>query len=149
MLYQSTFARDIRNAFTELAELQRQAEQLFDFGPDIRGSVGSSFPHMNIGETPESVELYVFVPGIDADSIDLTIENGVLTISGERADNLSTGQQEATAHLNERFAGRFKRVLSLPDDMDADRISAQYRDGILHVSIKRKEAAQPRRISVQ
>ena len=52
-------------------------------------------------------------------------------------------------HLDERFTGRFRRVISLPDDVDANAVKADYRDGVLHVSIPRRESAQPRRIEVQ
>jgi HSP20 family protein len=53
-------------------------------------------------------------------------------------------------HINERFAGRFRRVMSLPDDdIDPSGVSAEYRDGVLHISVKRRQAPQPRRISVQ
>ena len=52
-------------------------------------------------------------------------------------------------HINERFAGRFRRAVSLPDDIDPEGVSADYRDGVLHVSVKRRAEALPRRISVQ
>ena len=61
----------------------------------------------------------------------------------------SSQQGRSTVHLNERFAGSFRRVVSLPEDADRDGITADYRDGVLHVSVKRREAAQPRRITVQ
>jgi HSP20 family protein len=52
-------------------------------------------------------------------------------------------------HINERFAGRFRRVVSLPEDIDPNAVTADYRDGVLHVSIKRRESTQPRRIPIQ
>ena len=58
-------------------------------------------------------------------------------------------RREDHLHLNERFAGRFRRVVSLPDDIDPAAVTADYRDGVLHVSVKRRESAQPRRIEVQ
>ena len=57
--------------------------------------------------------------------------------------------EKATAHIDERFAGRFRRVVTLPDDVDAGNAQARYRDGVLHISIARKEATQPRRIAIQ
>jgi HSP20 family protein len=56
---------------------------------------------------------------------------------------------ESAVHINERFDGRFRRVVSLPEDVDPDGVSADYRDGVLHIHVKRSEAAQPRRITVQ
>ena len=51
-------------------------------------------------------------------------------------------------HIDERYAGRFRRVVSLPEDIDPDAVQARYRDGVLHISIQRRAAAQPRRIDV-
>ena len=61
---------------------------------------------------------------------------------------LPAREESASVHLNERFTGRFHRVITLTDDLDPSQVQATYRDGVLHVSIGRKEAAKPRRISV-
>lgn len=145
MLYQSTFPQSI---FSELANMQRQIEQLFDFEPSIRGIGRGSFPALNVGRTPQTMELYAFIPGLDPSSIDVSIENGMLAISGKRADDLTTNEEKATVHLNERFKGEFRRVITLSDDLDSDAVDARYRDGVLQISIKRRESAQQRRISV-
>jgi HSP20 family protein len=144
MLYQTVFPRSL---FSELDRLQRELNEAFE-GPSIRGARGG-FPALNVGSTPQSVELYAFVPGIEPASVEVNLEKGVLTISGERADDLSTKEEKATVHVNERFAGRFRRVISLPDDVDPERVDAQYRDGVLHISAKRRESVQPRRIQIQ
>ena len=74
----------------------------------------------------------------------------MLTVSGERAASVpSAGDSKTTLHLNERFAGRFRRVVSLPDDIDPNAVNADYRDGVLHVSVQRRASQQPRRIDVQ
>lgn len=145
MIYRSMFPH---NLFTEMNRLQRDLEQWFDLEPNIRGAALGGFPAMNMGSTPQSIEMYAFVPGLDPNSIDVSLERGVLTIAGERKDNLASQEQQATVHINERFAGRFRRVVSLPDDVDPEGINARYRDGVLHISAKRREHAQPRRISI-
>ena len=146
MLYRSTFPQDL---FSEIASLQRQMEQFFDISPaSIRGLGRRGFPAMNIGHTPQSLELYAFVPGLDPATIEVNVESGALTISGSRADELSVPEGRGTVHMNERFAGQFKRVVSLPEDMDPDGVNARCQDGVLHVSIRRRESAQPRRIDV-
>ncbi|HYD79014.1 MAG TPA: Hsp20/alpha crystallin family protein [Paucimonas sp.] len=144
-MYRSMFPRDI---FEELDNLHRQFQRAFEIEPSIRGIARGGFPALNVGGTPQSVELYAFAPGLDPNTIEVHLERGVLTIAGERADDLSSREQEATVHINERFAGRFRRVVSLPDDVDPNGVSAQYRDGVLHISVKRREEAQPRRISI-
>ena len=148
-MYRSMFPRDI---FAEFDRLQREMQQAFDLTtPSIRGAGGlSGFPALNIGGTPQTVELYAFAPGLDPASIEVNLERGVLTISGDRASDLPTQDEKVSLHINERFAGRFRRVISLPDDdINPSGVSAEYRDGVLHVSIKRREAPQPRRISIQ
>ena len=145
LMYQSMFPGDV---FAEIDRMQREFQQALDMGPSIRGFARGSFPALNVGSTARSVELYAFVPGLDPASIDVQLEHGVLTIAGERGDQLVSSEPQATVQINERFAGRFRRVLSLPDDIDPDSVSAQYRDGVLHVSIARRSGSQTRRISV-
>lgn len=145
-MHRSMFSRDI---LSDLARLQRELQQGFEAWPSIRGVGRSGFPALNVGGTPQAVELYAFAPGLDPDKIEVNLERGVLTISGERAADLPEREEKATVHINERFAGRFRRVVSLPDDVDSDNVSADYRDGVLHISLKRRESSQPRRITVQ
>jgi HSP20 family protein len=120
-------------------------QQAYDLSPSIRG-LTRGFPAMNVGGTAKSVEIYAFAPGVDPASLDVQIERGVLTISGERKRD--EVPENSTMHIDERQVGRFRRVVTLPDDIDANAVEANYRDGVLHIGIARKEAAQPRRISV-
>ncbi|WP_151638663.1 Hsp20/alpha crystallin family protein [Noviherbaspirillum aerium] len=85
---------------------------------------------------------------IYSSSLQVNVERGVLTVSGQRKGDLFTKDEKAIVHLNERFAGQFKRIISLSDDLDPDKVNAKYRDGVLRFSIKRKKSAQPQRISV-
>ena len=143
MMYRSLFPRDM---FAELDRLQREMQQAYEFSPSIRGVARGGFPAMNVGSTPRSVEIYAFAPGVDPASIDVQLEKGVLTIAGERkADAVP---EKAAVHIDERFSGRFRRVVTLPDDIDPNAVHAKYRDGVLHISVQRREAAQPRRISI-
>ncbi len=145
-MYRSLFPRDL---FAEMDRLQREVQQAFELSPSIRGLGRGGFPAMNVGSTPGSVEVYAFAPGLDPASLDVQIEKGVLTLAGERKSDLPGRDEKATVHIDERFAGRFRRVVTLPDDIDPNAVEARYRDGVLHVSLKRLEAARPRRIDVQ
>ena len=145
-MYRSLFPGDL---FAEVDRLQREMQQAFDtFSPSIRG-FARGYPAINVGSTPTSVEIYAFAPGIDPAKIEVNLERGVLTIEGERTSAVREGDGKATAHINERFEGRFHRVVSLPDDVDPSAVNASYRDGVLHISVRRLEAAQPRRIALQ
>ncbi len=137
------------NLFHQMDRLQRELQQAFELTtPSIRGHA-SGFPAVNVGHTPGSTEIYAFVPGIDPAKIDVTIDRGVLSISGERQAAVGPSDAKVTLHGNERFAGRFQRVISLPEDSDPAGVEATCRDGVLHLSVKRRESAQPRRIDVQ
>ncbi len=145
-MYGSLFPGDI---LAELDSLQREMQQAFSVSPSIRGFRRGGFPALNVGGTPQSVEVYAFAPGLDPATLDVNLERGLLAISGERKPSLPSQGDKAAVHINERFAGRFRRVVSLPDDVDPNGVSADYREGVLHVSIKRQESAQPRRINIQ
>lgn len=146
MLYRTLFPRDI---VAELNRLQRELGQANDLSPSIRGFARGGYPAMNVGHTAKSVEIYAFAPGLDPASIDVQIEKGVMTIAGERKVDMPPQDEKTTIHIDERFAGRFRRVLTLPDDTDPNAVEARYRDGVLHISIQRSAATQPRRITIQ
>jgi HSP20 family protein len=145
-MYRSLFPRDV---FAELDRLQREMQQAFDLSPSIRGVGRGGFPALNVGGTPQSVEIYAFAPGVDPATLEVNLERGVLTLAGERKASLPAKDEKAAVHIDERFSGRFRRVVSLPDDIDPNSVSAAYRDGVLHISVKRRESAQPRRIAIQ
>lgn len=148
MMYRTLFPRDL---FAEFDRLQREMSTLFDYSPAIRGGRGT-YPALNVGGTDTSVEVLAFAPGLDPASIDVNLDRGVLSIAGEVKSQLpeaSDGSKErSTVHVNERFSGPFRRVVSLPDDVDPAAVTADYRDGVLRVSIGRRESAKPRRITV-
>lgn len=146
MFYRSLFPRDL---FAELDRLQREMFQAYELSPSIRGMGWGAFPAINIGSAPNSVEIYAFAPGLDPESLEVQIEKGVLTLAGQRASDLPSGESKATVHIDERFAGRFRRVISLPEDIDANAVQARYTDGVLHIHLPRRANAQPRRIQVQ
>lgn len=161
-MYRSQLSRSFwpRNVFAEFDRLQQELQQTFDapaLSSSIRGWTRGSYPALNVGTTADAVEVFCFVPGVDPASIEVQLEKGVLSIAGERKPEVppaeaSTDTQRNTPinwHIDERFAGKFRRVVTLPDDADADAVTAQYRDGVLHVQVKRRKAAEPRRITVQ
>lgn len=138
----------------EFERLRRELDDVFTGGgapSSIRSAAPGAFPAINVGQTPTSVEVYAFAPGLDPAKIDVVIDRGVLTISGERPSSLprTGGDTKASIYTHERASGAFKRAISLPDDVDASRVQASYRDGVLNVSIARREEAQPKRITVQ
>jgi HSP20 family protein len=145
-MYGSLFPRDV---LAELSRLQSEVQRAFDISPSIRGLGRGGFPAINVGSTPEALELYVFAPGLDPATVEVNLDRGVLSVAGARTTELPKEDQKASVHINERFQGKFQRVVSLPDDADPNGVSADYRDGIVHIQVKRRAESQPRRITVQ
>jgi HSP20 family protein len=106
-----------------------------------------AFPALNVGTWAEALEIYAFAPGIDPASVEVSVEKGLLTLSGNRTTQPGT-DKEASIYAKERFDGRFRRVVSLPDDSDPARVEASYRNGVLKVVVPRLESAKPRQISI-
>jgi HSP20 family protein len=136
--------------FPDVARLQQQLEELFQpaGAAGIRSLAWGAFPAVNVGSTPDSVEVIAFAPGIDPKEIEITVDGGLLSLSGERRGESFQDQQEANTYDQERFTGKFRRVISLPDDADPAKVDAKFRDGILHVTVAKRESSKPRRISV-
>ena len=112
----------------------------------IRSVSPGSFPAANVGATPDKVEVYLFVPGVDPKSLDINIQQNLLTVAGSRSAPVD---DNAVYYRKERFDGEFRRVITLPDDVDPDRVEASCRDGILRVSVQRREQAKPRQIEIK
>ena len=138
--------------FGDFDRLRRDFDDLFGLAAlpsSIRSAAPGAFPPINVGHTPASVEIYAFAPGVDPKQIEVTIDRGVMTIAGERQSTVPTQDSKVSVYGNERFSGRFRRAISLPDDVDPAKVEATYRDGVLRVSVARRESALPKRITVQ
>ena len=144
-MYRSLFPRDV---FAEFDRLQREMQRGFDLSPTIRGLGRGGFPALNIGGTPTTIEIYAFAPGVDSASLEVNLDRGLLTIAGERKKTLPEASAKAAVHIDERFEGSFRRVLTLADDADPESVDAKLADGILHITVRRRASAQPRRIAV-
>ncbi|AWV05324.1 Hsp20/alpha crystallin family protein [Burkholderia cepacia] len=136
--------------FSEFDRLQQQMAQLFGgFPSSIRASRFGAFPQINIGATDESIEIVAFAPGINATELDVSVDKGLLTISGERKSTQPDTGSETRTYAQERFAGTFRRVIELPENADPDKVQARYENGCLSISIGRRESSKPRAITVQ
>jgi HSP20 family protein len=144
----TTFPGDL---FAEFDALQRQLGRMFsnDWPSSIRAAARGAFPAINMGATEDAVEIYAFAPGLDPAKLDVNVEKGLLTISGERKGEVPEASEKLTVYAQERFEGGFKRVVSLPEEVDSSRIQATYRDGVLRIVVPKREAMKPRRIEVQ
>ena len=134
--------------FDEFRRLESQMDQLFrgsSWPAEIRSMQRGTFPPLNIGATPERVDVYVFAAGLDPKSLDLSIQQNLLTVSGARNVEVN---EKAQYYRRERFDGEFRRVITLPDDADPEHVEAKYQNGVLQITIQRHESARPRQITV-
>jgi HSP20 family protein len=134
--------------FEEFDRLHRRMSSVLNGLPSsIRAAQSGTYPQINIGSADESVEIVVFAPGIDPSKLEVTVDKGLLTISGER-QRLEL-PADTRPYAQERFAGSFRRAIELPRDADPDRVQARYANGCLSVSIGKRETSKPRTIAIQ
>lgn len=104
-------------------------------------------PAVDITETAEAIHVHAELPGIRPDDVKIDVENNVLTLKGER--KLEKKKDEGTSHRVERFYGTFTRQFLLPRTVDAERIEADLKDGVLNVTLPKRSEVKPRQIAVK
>jgi len=135
-----------------IGQLQSEINRLFrSFGDwDSSGATASWVPPVDIYEHDDRFELYMDLPGVEPSNVDITLEGGVLTVSGERKHFMGPRDADNQAELmrSERGEGRFYRRFVLPDSVDSDAVKATNRYGVLELTIPKQAKALPRRIKV-
>lgn len=135
--------------FDELRRMEQGMDQLFGAGPwpnSIRSVARGAYPPINIGSTADQVDVYLFAAGVNTESLDISIQKNLLTINGERRLITEAG---ADYFRQERFNDKFHRVVTLPEDVDPEKVDASYRDGVLRITVQRRESTKPRQIEVK
>ncbi|NOZ95636.1 MAG: Hsp20/alpha crystallin family protein [Acidobacteria bacterium] len=128
-------------------DMTRLVDELFG-GRMARESVrGSWVPPVDIRETDDAIEIHAELPGFNAEDVDVTVENGVLTIRGER--KLEETREGETWHRVERAYGVFERAFQVPRNVDATKVKAQFNNGVLQLTLPKREESKPRSIKVQ
>lgn len=129
-----------RDPFAELARMQNEL-----FGRTGGGEARSGFrPPVDVFEDEDAIRLEADLPGVRSEDVHLDVEDGVLTVRGERKAERKNGGQVA-----ERSYGGFARSFTLPNVVDFDKIEANMENGVLHVKLPKKEASRPKRIEVK
>jgi HSP20 family protein len=147
-MFGSLFGSSDPDLFAEVRRLDSELDQLFGrwaAPASIRAMRRGTFPPINVGATPERVDVYLFAAGVDPKSLDISIQQNLLVVGGKHAVAVN---EEADYYRRERFDGEFRRVITLPEDVDPDRVDATYRDGVLQITVQRREAVRPRQITV-
>jgi HSP20 family protein len=120
--------------------------RLFDNGGECRAA-GLPACHVDVREDGEHLYFTAELPGVAKNDLEITLEDGVLTIAGEKKDEHS--ERKDGFHLQERRYGRFSRSFRLPTDVDPNEVNASLKDGLLTVTLNKAEAAKPRKIEVK
>lgn len=131
--------------FVLMDEMRRELDRLLADGP-FPASTSAGSPRGTIDETETGYVLRMDVPGLSAEGLVLRAEDGVLHLAGERKEEAPEGFE---ARRTERVRFRFDRRLKLPQDVDAERIEASLKDGVLTVTVPKSEKAAPRTIAVK
>ena len=134
--------------FRDLMSIQGELNRLFGrtYAGDGGTNVGAWAPAMDIYETQEQFVVHVELPGVEPDSVDVSVEDSILTLRGERS--FYNEVNEDSFHRVERRYGAFSRSFSLPQTVDSNRVSAEYKNGVLTVRLPLREEAKPRSIKV-
>ncbi len=138
-----------RAPFGELERMRREMDTLAEavLGPAARGVRSGVFPALNLTEDKDNYYVRAELPGIKGDDLDIQATGKTLAISGER--KIQAEDANAKYHRREREAGKFSRVLSLPGDVDTDKVDAALADGVLTVTVPKAEVAKPKQITVK
>lgn len=148
----NTSLMPLHSGFGLLENFRKEMDQLFDrFSDGERGTENSVTrfwtPRLNLSETEDAYEVSVDLPGLTADAVNVELRHGDLWITGERSSE--TEEKGRTWHRIERYSGQFRRAVRLGDDVDPDRVNAEYRDGVLHITVQKTEVARTKRIEVK
>jgi HSP20 family protein len=140
------------NPMREMFNFRRQMSHLFDdaFSPIVRDDVKLSLwdwnPVVDVYDNDENIVINAELPGIDKKDINIDVKDGVLTLKGERSYDNEVKKDKY--YRRERSFGRFERAFQLPADVDPEKISADYKDGILKIGIPKPEEQKPKQITV-
>jgi len=115
--------------------------------PRTEDAFGAWAPPVDILERQDHLVIRAEVPGVHKEDMDVRIENGVLTLHGERKEEKDV--TEGSAHLMERVYGSFTRSFSLPTTVDATKVTATYKDGVLEVTVPKVETAKPKKVEIK
>ena len=137
------------NIFDEMERLRRQMDLLVGglSGELERESVSGVFPLMNVTEDKDNYYIRAELPGFKADDLEISVTGNTMSISGER--KLDVDDENAQYHRREREFGKFSRIITLPTQIDTNKVEAHCEDGVLTVTLPKAEEAKPKQITVK
>lgn len=138
----------LSSPFDALWDMRREVDRLLDFSRGSGAETASWLLPTEVHETSDELHFMIEIPGLRAEDIDLTVENNVLTVAGEKKFEREEGTDEGEYRVFERRYGRFTRSFAIPPTVDANRVEANYENGVLTVTLPKTEESRPRRIEI-
>ena len=144
--------RDAWRPFSELENLQSEMNRLFDFSlgrwPSRSMGLmeGAWSPAIDVFDSKENVMVKADIPGMKKEDIDISVHGDTLTIKGEKRSETETKDKGYVK--TERFYGSFNRAIVLPSEVDTEKVKASYKEGVLEITLPKKEGAKPKQIKV-
>jgi len=132
----------------ELDEVSNRLARMFGDAPLRGGGGGLWSPPVSVSETPEELVFTAELPGLSEDQVSIDLENDVLTISGEKTEERTEGDEDNEYHLWERSYGSFRRSFSLPRAVNADDATAHFAKGVLEIRLPKAPEAKGRKIAI-
>lgn len=140
-----------RNFFREFDAVNSQKDEMshsLGLQSNLRSFMRGAFPALNVGGTDDTIEVVIFAPGVNPADLQVTIDKGLLSVSGNRQSTMGD-REGVTVYAQERHVGKFRRIVELPKEADPDRVEARYTDGCLRISVHKRESSKPRLIQIQ
>jgi len=140
---------DENDFFSPLERMRREMDRIWSSYRPADGPVSRSgvYPALNVYDDGESFVVWAEVPGVDPKSLDLTVTNDTLSLKGERP--VPEIPEGASFHRRERDSGRFRRAMTLPQQVDSSKVQANYENGILKIILPRSEQAKQRKVEIK
>lgn len=131
----------------EMDHLQRDMNRLFRQYSPARLQTASGYPALNVWTNQEGQFVSAEMPGVRVEDINISIDGDTLVISGERSAD--EAPEDAQLHRRERVFGKFSRTIQLPFAVDADKVEASFKNGMLNITLPRTEAEKPKQIAIK
>jgi len=150
MIYPMLRWNNSPSVWEDVFSVRRDFDRLLNrFAGGAGETLSAWAPSVDVEESRDEIVVTAELPGVQPDDVNVTVENGILSISGEKRDERQEGAPESSGYMIERRYGRFERSFALPTSVAPEQVKAEFENGVLRIRLPKTEQAKPRRIEVQ
>jgi len=146
MVYPTLWRRSVPTVWDDIFSVSGELYRFFGRNGE---ALAAWAPVVDVKETADEIMVRAELPGLEPKDVNVSVQDGVLTISGEKQNEREEGKADTNYHLLERRYGRFERSFTLPRTVSAGGVKAEFQNGVLNVTLPKAEEAKPRKIEVQ